>query len=60
VAQVCNLAAQDVKVVLLDVPEPHQCNIVMDKGWLLVSVSLTLKFVVPQESSTAEVVARLV
>jgi len=38
-------------VVLQDVPGPDQYNIVMDKGWLLVSVSLTLRFVVPQQRS---------
>jgi len=42
-------------VVMQDVPGPHQYHIVMDKGWLLVSVSLTLRFFVPQQSSTAEV-----
>jgi hypothetical protein len=43
VAQFYNLAAKDVKVVLQDVPGPDHYNIVMDKGWLLVSV------VVPQQ-----------
>lgn len=36
-------------MVLQEVPGPHQYNIVMDKGWLLVSVSLNLRLVVPQQ-----------